>query len=506
MSIKKKIMKITITKLEQLNLKEVKEPSLVENIQELQAAFKKNTSKEGKAFFEEANAELIESYYQLVKEYYPKAIEEPKASQKKETKKIHTYSDGYRWQIISKEEAEKQFKADKEVFGLNLSEETESLIKEKKDLNDFVTFGIEKGFKDVAQPKKETPPKKAGNAKKEKPKRTSGFRGILRQVIDELTDLGIDLEGKDETIIATTRMDLEEALGLDTDLEVKLQTSIAAELFMDFSGDIKDEKIRKKAIASIKKLETIKSEEEKSEAKKKQVRKELEALAPQYDECRAVMKAYNQQRRENAPAKPKKNRYTKLKERLLSIVSLMPDELRKDETAIEKTESVLLKTHRDLIAVWGMNGLKAAPGQQAITEKFDQMQEKLEEDHKPNNPSPKTTDIKEDKEFGFVEFPRSKSAMIVKRDKITKNESRSQKAARWKKKVEAEFKENTKNLHTSDHQVLSLLKKDLEGSLKAIALYKKGDLEGVSEVLMQYETEVREAVPTDIFNEIISKK
>lgn len=51
--------------------------------------------------------------------------------------------DGFEWVILSKIDAIKRFKDNKEVYGLNFDEKTEHLIESIKDLDDFDYFGYE---------------------------------------------------------------------------------------------------------------------------------------------------------------------------------------------------------------------------------------------------------------------------------------------------------------------------------------------------------------------------
>ena len=53
-----------------------------------------------------------------------------------------TFSDGYKFQEVSKSFAEKNW--DKmEIYGINISEESEGLIDSKNDIEDYDNFGIE---------------------------------------------------------------------------------------------------------------------------------------------------------------------------------------------------------------------------------------------------------------------------------------------------------------------------------------------------------------------------
>jgi len=68
---------------------------------------------------------------------------------KRNTKKVGSiknniieFSDGYKFKKVSKDYAAKNFNKI-EIFGIDLSNESESLIESKNDLNSFNTFGIE---------------------------------------------------------------------------------------------------------------------------------------------------------------------------------------------------------------------------------------------------------------------------------------------------------------------------------------------------------------------------
>ncbi len=123
--------------------------------------------------------------------------------------------------------------------------------------------------------------------------------------------------------------------------------------------------------------EKEKKTDDKTDENNEKLLKELEKLEPKLEECRTAIRDYNKKKRDATGPRPKKNRYTKLKERLLSLVSLIPDNLKEDSKVLEETEEVLLLAHRRLVKNWGMNKLKAAPGARAITEKVDDLQEKI---------------------------------------------------------------------------------------------------------------------------------
>lgn len=87
--------------------------------------------------------------------------------EKSNTGEIYTMSDGFQWKLLSKAEAKKRFKADKEVYGIDRDSETEALIESKEDLERFEEFGVEHSTNKVKRK-----PKKAANKKTASSKET----------------------------------------------------------------------------------------------------------------------------------------------------------------------------------------------------------------------------------------------------------------------------------------------------------------------------------------------
>lgn len=56
----------------------------------------------------------------------------------------YEFSDGFQWEIVSKEQAKDMFNNNEGVFGLNINEETEGLIEDKEDLDAYEVFAVEK--------------------------------------------------------------------------------------------------------------------------------------------------------------------------------------------------------------------------------------------------------------------------------------------------------------------------------------------------------------------------
>lgn len=159
----------------------------------------------------------------------------------------------------------------------------------------------------------------------------------------------------------------------------------------------KEKSIQETATATLKQVEAAmekliglvkdqkeKGEEEQAKAEKKKEEREKRSLKvvetveqeilPDLEACRARIREYNKEQKANAEPKPKKTRITKLKERLLSIASLIPEELKDDAKILEKTERILLDALHELKDVWGMSRIH--PAEKAIKEKFEQLEEK----------------------------------------------------------------------------------------------------------------------------------
>lgn len=79
---------------------------------------------------------------------------------------IYTMSDGFQWKLLSKAEAKKRFKANKEVYGIDRSSETEALIESKEDLARFEEFGVEHTNNGVKRKPKAKADKKRHRLKK----------------------------------------------------------------------------------------------------------------------------------------------------------------------------------------------------------------------------------------------------------------------------------------------------------------------------------------------------
>ena len=211
-------------------------------------------------------------------------------------------------------------------------------------------------------------------------------RELVREVIGELTDINIDLDGEDETILATTRIDLDEALEAENDVRFRQRVEKAVESFKDFEMDIENTQAHKEAISSINKLlkalgePEIKNKPKKTEPDKdrfERIGRELDALRLELERCRAEDEQEKKKKSSQKKPRPKPTRLTQLKTRLLSLANLIPKKLKENIGVQEKTEKILLSAHRELVGTWEMDKVKAKSGEKAIKEKFDEMEEKV---------------------------------------------------------------------------------------------------------------------------------
>ncbi len=116
-----------------------------------------------------------------------------------------------------------------------------------------------------------------------------------------------------------------------------------------------------------------------SEMTLKEVRSDMKKL----EECDRELVQLKKREKQLTKKKPKtKTRYTKLKEKLLSVTTLIPDNLKNDIDTLKKTEGILLVAHRELVKAWGMNKVTAKSGAKAIEDKFDKMEEQAKESEK----------------------------------------------------------------------------------------------------------------------------
>jgi hypothetical protein len=119
-------------------------------------------------------------------------------------------------------------------------------------------------------------------------------------------------------------------------------------------------------------------DEKEMEANSKKAMQEIEEIGVEIESCRRVIREYNKSKREAEGKTPvKKKRITKLKEKLLGIARLIPDNLKEEKEVRDDTKKILLDTLRDLKKTWGMTIIK--PAEDAIKEQFEAMDEKQSE-------------------------------------------------------------------------------------------------------------------------------
>lgn len=244
--------------------------------------------------------------------------------------------------------------------------------------------GKESAVKTKAKPKKTTANGKGSD-------NYTMVRELASSVLERLTDIGIDLDDEDENIVANTRSEIEEALAETNKMRSWSLTKKAIENLVKDSSGISNAQNRKRVLSVVNDLaqffgasasgaKTGKKPTGKSTEDTKAITEELKALEPELEACRAAIREYNKRKKEAEGPKPKKTRFTKLKEKLLALVGLIPESLQDDINVQRETEKILLDTHQKLVTTWKMDRVKAKPGADAIKEKFDQMEERLSEE------------------------------------------------------------------------------------------------------------------------------
>lgn len=134
------------------------------------------------------------------------------------------------------------------------------------------------------------------------------------------------------------------------------------------------------------KVQPEKKEVKKNEASpkkkftKEETKKELEIINNDIKACRAKIRAFNKEKRENEPEKPKPKRHEKIKRHFISITNLIPPALKDDIDVLKLAERILLKAHRDIMNAYRMNTLRTSEGEKEIKEKYDQLEEKATKD------------------------------------------------------------------------------------------------------------------------------
>lgn len=133
--------------------------------------------------------------------------------------------------------------------------------------------------------------------------------------------------------------------------------------------------------------EKIQSAEEKQKSKAEEIKRKKgtskatlqkvdEEIGPNLEACRTALKEYRKLIQSEKEPKPQKTRITKLKERLLGLIALIPKERKEDEKVLDQTEEILLDTLHRLTDLWGMSRIH--PAEKAITEKFNQLEAKAQ--------------------------------------------------------------------------------------------------------------------------------
>lgn len=119
-------------------------------------------------------------------------------------------------------------------------------------------------------------------------------------------------------------------------------------------------------------------ENEKKETRKVQSKKIVEKTENVLDDlamCRQRLREDRQRKIESGEIQPpkKKTLVTKLRQELVRTATLIPKNLKEDETVIQKTQKAVLNFLNELKSIWKLNKIK--PIQDEIKEKFKKLEE-----------------------------------------------------------------------------------------------------------------------------------
>lgn len=108
----------------------------------------------------------------------------------------------------------------------------------------------------------------------------------------------------------------------------------------------------------------------------KKVVGEINEILPDIELCRQVVKRDNAMKKQAKPPSAPKTIHTKLREKLMGIVSIIPKKKKKNTCVLEETEKIILEAHSKIIKAWEMGEVKAEQAEKAIKEKFDDLENK----------------------------------------------------------------------------------------------------------------------------------
>jgi len=111
---------------------------------------------------------------------------------------------------------------------------------------------------------------------------------------------------------------------------------------------------------------------------KKETLEKIEERTLDLENCIQLIAELKKEKREAQGPRPKPNRFTKLSGKLLAFLGLIPEDKKDDVAVLTKTEKILKKAATDLMVLWGMDGVSKDKVLDAVTEKIETMEEKLE--------------------------------------------------------------------------------------------------------------------------------
>ncbi|TSE03690.1 hypothetical protein [Aquimarina algiphila] len=231
--------------------------------------------------------------------------------------------------------------------------------------------------------------KEKGSSTGKKTQTTLLTEQLVQHVIDKLIEIEKDLSGHDETIVSVTRFDLEEALEEESGTQFRKKVLKAAHSFKGFVDDIKNPSAREGSITVMNKIlnalgeplltKTGKERKETEEQRNQRRLSELEAIEPDLERCRDIIREVGRIEKAAKEPKPALSPYDKLSNRLISFGNIVLERHAKNENVLERTKEKLLDILKNMTEEWGMRDKSEIEKiQKKIVMTYDNLIKKLE--------------------------------------------------------------------------------------------------------------------------------
>ncbi|MEL7145924.1 MAG: hypothetical protein AAFO69_06120 [Bacteroidota bacterium] len=274
--------------------------------------------------------------------------------------------------------------SEKTSFG----DEVEQELKRKRKVDQSINEILEElGMETMPEKKHKAKPKPSATDEQT----TILTKELVERVINELDSIkATDL---DQTIVETTLDDLKAALEKEIGKSFVNSIEKAVANFNDYAVEIEDTAVQKQAVAAMNKLvkalgqpmldDQGNSTAETKAERNKRIKRELEALAPEIEQCEHVFREAARLKREITPKKkkPAPSIYEQLQTKIYALTSLIPATLKDDVEVQQLTMEAELTFFRLLIKAWELTEKrKANKVEKEIEGKFEATEEKIQRD------------------------------------------------------------------------------------------------------------------------------